>query len=513
MKRARALALLSGLLLALAQPGPDLGIFAWIALVPLLWALDGLSPKRAFQAGWLAGVAFFGVTLSWLFTLWPWASFFVVPGYTLLVGLLALSWGVFGALYAALSAKLPRGALLLAAPALWVVFEYLRSLTRFGFPWGQVADALYGQLPAVQIVSITGSWGLSFLAVLANVGLYLGLRARDWRYPAVALAIVGLALLWGSWQLAQPQSQASGPELRVAIVQPSIPQRIKSDPGRLDEFLQIYLELLDEIAGQDEHVDLVILPESILPTFVLDDPVVLGQLRTWARQQRSALLFGTFTQGDGRSFNSAVGLSPRGDVEGAYSKVQLVPFSTEYFPGIELLRRLGLERWLPIGRLGALTPGSGFAPLAISLFVEKGQTREMRAVKIATPICFESIFARISRAFVRSGAQLLVTITNDAWFGRSWALPQHFAKGVLRAVETGRFFIQAANTGISGIIDPKGRILESTRIEERTVQVGTVRLLNSPTVYANFGDWLVYASMLTLLGLGLWARLRSPRAL
>jgi apolipoprotein N-acyltransferase len=503
------LAASSGALLALSLPGPDLGLLAWIALVPLLGALDGLPLKQAFRVGWLAGAVFFGFTLHWVFVLWPWTSLFIVPGYALLVGLLALSWGIFGALYAALSAKLPRGALLLAAPALWVVLEYLRSLTRFGFPWGQVADALYSQLPAVQVASIAGSWGVSFLAVLANMGLYLGLRARDWRYPAVALGVVGLTLLWGSWRLAQPLSQADGPELRVAIVQPNIPQRIKNDPRRLGEFWRTYQELLDEIAEQDEHVDLVILPESMLPTFVLDDPGVLDQLRAWAQQQKSAMLFGTFTQRGRQSFNSAVGLSPQGSVEGVYSKVQLVPFSTEYFPGIGLLKQLGVERWLPIGRLGTLTPGSGFTPLTVPVSLGEDQEREMRAVKVATPICFESIFARISQAFVREGAQLLVTITNDAWFGRSWALPQHFAKGVFRAVEAGRYFIQAANTGISGIIDPRGQILKRTQIEKRTVLVGTVRLLDSSTIYASLGDWLIYVSALILLGVGLWARLRS----
>ena len=497
------LALLSGLLLALSMPGPDLGGLAWIALVPLFWALRGAGPRQGFRLGWLAGFAYFGTLLYWIYALWDWASLAILPGYLLLVGYLALYWGAFGALYRYLSGRLPPWALVSMAPALWVTLEYMRGLTRFGFPWGQAADAAYGQLPVIQLASITGIWGVSFLIVLVNVALYVGLRSRDARYPALALLLAGAIALWGWTQLERPLPD--GRDLRVAIVQPNIPQRIRNDPRRLEEFSNIYQTLLAGISAEGESVELTILPESILPTFVLEDERVRGPLTSWAQANDSTLLFGTYRRepGDARVYNSAALLSPSGTTVGTYDKIQLVPFSTEYFPGIALLDQLGVTQWLPIGRLGALTPGTDFEPLKSPLGA------------IATPICFESIFSRISRAFVLRGAELIVTVTNDAWFKDTWALPQHFVKGVYRAVETGRYFVQAANTGISGIIDPQGRIVARTQIEERTALLGAVRLLHERTLYTRYGDWFVYflglIVGLIVLGVARPGSRRTPR--
>jgi apolipoprotein N-acyltransferase len=475
------LALLSGLLLALSMPGPDLGWLAWIALIPLLWALKGKEPKQALRIGWFSGTIFFGGLLYWFYTLWDWASGFIVIGYLILIVYLGIYGGVFSVLYSLLTRWLPRWALILAVPALWAGLEFLRSLTRFGFPWGQVSDALYQQLPFVQIASLTGSWGLSFLVVMANYLFYLGMESRQWRYPLVAIALVGLTFGWGWFEM--NRSLPEGRELRIRLVQSNIPQRIRSDPKRLNEFLEIHQQLLDEVAREGEGKDLVILPESFLPAFVIQDSPVREVFTEWAKTHQSALLLGTYTHQSQRVYNSAAFLSSQGEVVDTYSKVQLVPFSTEYFPGIELLDQLGFWRWIPIGRLGALTPGKSFQPLRTELGA------------IATPICFESIFPQISRAFVQEGAQLIVTITNDAWFKNTWALPQHFAKGVFRAVENGRYFVQAANTGISGIIDPRGRVLLQSQIETRTTLQGTVHLLESETLYTRYGDWFIYFNL------------------
>jgi apolipoprotein N-acyltransferase len=484
-------ALLAGLLFALSMPGPDLGLLAWVALVPLLWILDGRAPREAFKSGFLAGAAFFALLLHWLYTLWDWASFAIVPAYIILVGYLSLYWGVFGALFALMSRRLPLGVLIFVVPALWVGLEFLRSLTRFGFPWGQAADALYQQLPFVQISSLMGIWGVSFLVVLVNAGLALGFTRRVWHPPVVALGIAALAFSWGSWHLTQPQPE--GHQLSLAILQPNIPQRIRGDPRRLEEFLDIYRKLLAEaeakLAGSPS---LMVLPESILPVGVLEDPEVLEEFSGWTGRNGIPLILGTYRYSSEQVFNSTVAISSWGEVLDTYDKVHLVPFSTEYFPAIELLKRLGLLRWIPVAtRLGLLSKGEGFEPLSTELG------------PLATPICFESIFPHISREFVRRGAQIIITITNDAWFKASFALPQHFAKGVFRAVENGRYFIQAANTGISGIIDPQGRIVEKTRIEERTVLYGSAKLQYAQTFYTRFGDWLPLLSLFYLLGLNL----------
>ena len=490
LRFAYGLAALSGLLLSASMPGPDLGGLAWVALVPLLWALHGRGPREAFRLGYLAGFVYFGTLLYWVYSVWDWASFAIIPGHFILTGYLALYGGAFGALYAFFSKRLSPGWIAIVAPALWVVLEYLRGLGRFGFPWGQAADALYQQLPFVQIASLVGIWGVSFLVVGVNALLFLALRTRSVRYGVLALAALGAAFLWGQTRLSTPVPQ--GPELRIALVQPSIPQRIRGNPQLLEEHARVYFQLLEEIAARGDPIDLVVLPESILPTLVLDDPRVLAPLKDWAARQGATLLFGTYVADGEDILNGAAALSPGGEVLGTYAKVQLVPFSTEYFPGAALLEKLGITRFLPVGtRLGLLTPGSGFAPLPTPWG------------GVATPICFESIFPRITRQFVRNGAELIVTVTNDAWFKRTWALEQHFAKGVFRAVETGRYFVQAANTGISGIVDPRGRVLAQTEKDERTVLGGTVRLQEGRTPFVRYGDGFVYVLVFSLLTLGL----------
>ena len=488
MRQQALLAGLSGALLALAMPGPDLGPLAAIALVPLFYALHAQPPRTAFRIGLIGGAAFFGVLLHWLYTLWDFASIAVVPAYLVLVGYLSLYWGVFGWGYAWLSRRMGTWASALAAAGLWTLLEWVRAQGPFGFPWGQAADALYEIPSAIQVGSLAGVWGVSFLVVLVNALLAQGLERRQWPSPVAALVLVGLTL--GGGGLTLSQTDASSPELGLRIVQPSIPQTIRSDAGQLDEFRGIYRELMASIDTADS--DLTILPESILPTYVLDNADVRAELTSWAQQRDQTLLFGTYSQSDGATHNSAVAVSPDGRVADSYHKNHLVPFSTEYFPGKPLLRRSGLFDLIPVGnRLGLIDPGRGHR----SLQTDVG--------KIATPICFESIFPRIGRSFARNGSDLIVVITNDAWFKTSWALPQHFSKAVFRAVETRRDVVQAANSGVSGVVDAYGRIQVRSGINERTVLEGTVRSRNRETIYTRWGDWLIGLSALYLLGIAL----------
>ena len=477
------LAGLSGVLLAFAMPGPDLGPLAAIALVPLVAALRHQSPHTGFRIGLVGGAAFFGVLLHWLYTLWDFASIGIVPAYLVLVGYLALYWGAFGAGFAWLSERLGSWALAPGAASLWTLLEWIRAQGPFGFPWGQAADALYQIPSAIQASSLGGIWVVTFLIVLVNALLAQGWVRRRWPEPVVALLIVGLAL--GGGMLALSTTFVSGEERGVRIVQPSIPQRIRSDASQLAAFRSIYRELMGQVDAADS--DLTILPESILPTYVLDDSDVRAQLTDWAQEHNQTLLFGTYRRSQGATYNSSVAVSPDGSVVDTYDKNHLVPFSTEYFPGKPLLRRVGLFELIPVGsRLGLIDPGHGHRALRTDMG------------HIGTPICFESIFARIGRTFARNGAELIVIVTNDAWFKTSWALPQHFAKAVFRAVETRRDAVQAANSGVSGIIDAHGRIQARSEINERTVLEGTVRTHDRETLYTRWGDWWIGLSALYL---------------
>ncbi|MCX8103647.1 MAG: apolipoprotein N-acyltransferase [Candidatus Bipolaricaulota bacterium] len=499
-----SLAILAALLALLSMPGYLVGGLIFVALVPLFYALEGCSPRQGFLIGYLCGFVFFALLLYWLYALFEWAGIFIVFGHIGLAGLLALWWGLWGASFSVIQGRFPR-AQGLALPAMWVLLEYLRSLTKFGFTWGFLSDALWQHPQLIQIASVTGTWGISFLIVLVNFLLYRALRERRLIWGIIALSVIALAWGWGVYQLSVPVPQ--GAPLRVAIIHSNVAQRARSDPAQLPSIQNLYLSQVERL--QAGEVDLVLLPESLVPAYLLRQRELLAPYQEQARRLGAALIVGTIDYRDGKLFNTAALLAPDGEIADLYDKVQLVPFSTEYFPLIGFLRNIGLENLIGPLPLGALTPGEGFRPLASPSAPlpsagegskgVRGQ-RELGEFKIATPICFESIFSHISRAFVRSGAQALLVITNDAWFKSSKALEQHFAKAVFRAVETGRYTIQASNGGISGVIDPAGRILSSTRSEKEQILQEKILLQDHATLYVQLGDWVVYLLGVVLAG-------------
>ena len=475
-------ALLSGMFLALGFPGFGLDFLSWFALVPLFFVLERGGYLRNTWYGLLAGLAFFGTLLRWLYTLKEWTGPEILLIYLLLIIYLSLYWGAFGLLYTFLKRRLGTFRLALAAPALWVLLELARSLGKLGLSWGDLGYLLYRRAELIQLAAITGVWGLSFTVVWVNYLLFLTIRQRDWR------PFVGTILIWALlFQLgaAALHGIPEGRELKLALIQPNIPQERKSDSRAIEVLLDRYQGLLAQTGARE--AELLVLPESILPAYLLQQREYLAPFSKFAQENGVHVLFGTIDYRGGRFFNTAALLSPQGEVISKYDKVQLVPFSTEYVPFRRQLERWGLGPLLERLAPAELTPGAGFYPL------------ESELGKIAAPICFESTFPYVSRDFVRNGAEILIAITNDAWFDHSSALPQHFAFGVIRAVETRRWFVQAANTGISGIISPRGEMIATTKVEEEEVLYAAVELLDGETFYVQTGDWLPYLSLLYLL--------------
>lgn len=474
----------SGVLAALAYPGYGLDPLVWVAWIPLLGALERRTLGARLGLGWLGGTVYFSLILTWLWTLWDWAGPFIVLGYLALSALMGASWGLWAWALGWLAQDRPWRALLVG-PACWVVLEYLRGSGPLGFTWGTPALALHGRLLPLQWAAWTGPWGLSAGILFVNVSLFLALRRR-WRFAVLALA--ALALIWtaGALRLRQVE-RVRAPTLEVALIQPNIPQREKTDPSRLEALWARYRQLLARVPAA---AGLVVLPESILPTFVLEDEPILSFLQGWSAQRRVPLLWGTFAREDGKIYNAAALLEADGTLAGRYDKVQLVPFSTEYFPFLEQLRALGLGRLLAGLPLGSLTPGRTFAPL---------QAGELT---LGTPICFETAFPGIGRAFARQGVDLLLAITNDAWFKRSRALAQHAAFGALRAVESGRSFVQVANTGLSVAFSATGRRLIRLPAHEAQVATVAVPLVRLETLYVRGGVWFVLLSFLLVLACG-----------
>lgn len=457
--RKAALAAASGILTALAMPGFGLGPVVFVSLVPLLYALEG---ERRFVYGILFGVSFIALDLRWILTLYRFTPL-VVLGCALLVLYLSLFFGVFALLVAPRQPGKLGAVLLLGAPAAFTLLEVARAQGPLGNGFSALYLALCRTPSLIQAAAVFGPWSLTALIVFVNVAVYLAVRRRRLLYAAAAAAgVVSLA----AFSLV-PIAPDAGEPLRAAAVSSTVAQEEKLNAMNLPDLTDRYLNL-GRIALEG-NPDLVVFPESILPAFILRDDELLAQLSELAILGDTRLLIGT---GDYRSrdlYNTVALIMQDGTLAGAYAMVRPVPFG-EYVPGRRLWEAIGLGRlvdsFLPVD----LTPGDAFAPLD----------------GIGTPICFESTFPDPTRQFVRNGANILVIITNDAWFASSSELEAHFASAIFRAVETRRYVVQAANGGISGLIDPKGRILASTAREE--VVAGTVYARTGRTLYVRWGD-------------------------
>ena len=431
------LACVAGIGLALSMPGFPFGPVVFVALVPLFFGLGG---RRSFWRGYLAGAVFFGLDLRWGLTLTRFSPL-AVPGMILLVAYLALYFGLFSWGTEFVRRRLGESwAFLAFGPLLFTGLEILRAHGPLGSCFSDLYLGLYRFPSLIQGASIVGPWGITAAIVFVNGAVYLGMKRRKAVYLAAAAGMIGL--MAAGLLLPTP----TGTPIKAAVVASTVPQEEKRDDRNLLPLLEKYVSLGQRAAAG--HPGLIVYPESILPGYILQDEALLERFSSLAKQGGCSVLLGTGDLRAGRIYNSVALISPDGEVSGVYDMVHPVPFG-EYIPGRRFLERIGLGRlaasFLPVD----LTPGEGFIPLG----------------KIGTPICFESTFPAPARGFVRNGADLLVTVTNDAWFSGSSELLDHFAFAVFRAVENRRWVIQAANGGISGAIDPRGRIVEHTRDE------------------------------------------------
>lgn len=485
----------SGLLLTAAFPDLDMAWTAWFALVPLLVVVEGLGWKQGAKLGFLAGMVHYLTLVYWVaytmrtYGYLPWPVCIAIL--VLLAGVLSLYPALFCALVSGLPIR-PIGALLFY-PALWVTLEFGRSTILTGFPWGLLGHSQYRVLHIIQISDIFGVYGISALLVAANTALYFvyrSLRERRRSRPAVspafgaaavilAAALTGATWIYGTLRIAEVDDWAeTAGTMSTAVIQGNIPQAVKWDPLFQKRTVVKYLQL-----SRGAQAELIVWPETALPFYFRQDPRLTAEVIQGVRDFDAYLLVGSpaFEPGPGgrRYYNSAYLVAPDGTIVGRYDKVHLVPFG-EYVP---------LKRWLPF--LGKLVAQVGD--------FSRGQLGTTLAVKdtlVGVLICYESIFPYISRAAVANGAELLVNITNDAWYGRSSAPYQHFSLAVFRAVENRRAMVRAANTGISGFIDPAGRILFATALFQDDAAVKTVPLIRQTTLYSRYGDRFAWASLL-----------------
>lgn len=480
------LSLLAGVLLFFSFPKFGYGWVVWFSLIPLFFALRGKTPGKALAVGGLAGfVANLGI-LYWVAgAVIRYGNLSVVTGYSALL-LLVLAVSLYMALFAAILVFLTgRGVPeVLAAPPLWVLVEFGKSRFFTGFPWENLGYALHDNIPILQFADVAGVYGLSFLIVLVNAVLFdiLCLKRANRKRVSIAIVFTSLAVLllffYGHYRIEQVERM--GKEARtfeVAVAQGNIDQAVKWNRDYQLRTLEVYETLSRETLK--ERTDLLVWPETAMPFFFQDGDEKQRRVRALARDYGITLVAGSpsYREKGGRVVygNSAYLVSPEGEITGRYDKVHLVPFG-EYVP---LKRFLSFAEKLVAGA-GDFVPGTGFVPLPTA----KGD-------RLGVLICYEGIFPEIGRAYKKAGADLLVNITNDGWYGRSSAPWQHLSMAVFRAVENRMYLVRAANTGISAIVSPTGKIEKRTDLFERTDLRGAVRIFTMKSIYSRYGDFFV----------------------
>ncbi len=482
------------------------GVFAWIALLPLHLALTGVTAGQALLRGWLAGCVAFTGTMYWVVNAMHLYGNVPLAISIAIMLLLAVYLGLYVGLYAWGFTWLERrrtNMAWIAAPCLWVSLEYVRTYALSGLPWGLLGYSQWPWLSIIQIANITGVYGVSFLIVLVNVSVFLLLRwavaqqphrsalRQPWVPLAVTAATVLAVWLYGLSQLTPPVSE----HLTIGVVQANIDQARKWDAAYRMETLAQY-DRLTKTVGPD--ADLILWPEAATPFVFEQEPGYQSRVVDIMKDARAPLVFGSpairrHTDGTLSLLNSAYVLNRSGDVAGRYDKQHLVPFG-EYIPLKPML--FFLDK-LVVG-IGDFQPG----PAPVLLSIPYGAAR--RQARFGVAICYEVIFPDLVRRLADQGANFLVTITNDAWFGNTVAPYQHFVMVVFRAVENRLSFARAANTGISGFIDPTGHILAATPVFTERAVTGAIPLRGPSTVYTRFGDVFALACViLTALVMGL----------
>ncbi|HMA03647.1 MAG: apolipoprotein N-acyltransferase [Gemmatimonas sp.] len=495
----------STLLFAIAFPPFPLLVPAFFCLVPFAVAVarradQAGSLREAARLGFWFGMLGYAANLYWIAIALSIYTKLAILGYIAALFVLAPVVAVAGMSLFVLR-RVTRLPLALLLPVVWVASEVvLNYMSDLAFPWLPLGLALSRTPLLAQAADLSGVRGLSFCIAAANgliadAWLLRGRRTAIAKRLAGAIAIVVVLAAYGAWRMRSTQLLPLAP---VAIVQPNIPQEEKwqaENQGRIEGILDDITR--KRLASHDAR--LVLWPEASLPGFIAEHPEWISDVRRMSREAHTPILFGTLDlewhgPGDYDYYNAAMLVDSAGmlNAQPPYRKSYLVPI-VERVPFVN-------PRWFKsLKYFGGYGRGKNTKPFIVSFG------------KVGVLICYESIFPQRSREFRREGANLIVNITNDAWFGKSLAPYQHEAHMALRAIENRVGIVRAANTGISAYIDPLGRIQGETQLDVADSRVYDAQTTNVTTLYVSIGDWLGSMALLaTVLGL-LWVRVNRRR--
>jgi apolipoprotein N-acyltransferase len=497
------LAVSSGAALALSFPDYNLWPLAWFSVGMLVLASVGALRGESPLYGFLHGVVFYPVCVPWIDTVMrqygnldPWTSAGIL-------GLMAVAGGLLCSLFSWGVARASRKRIALAcalAPFLWVTLEFIRThLPYIGFPWNLTGYAAIKSLALLQITTLTGIYGLSFLIAAYGSLVAFAILVRTRRaWQLVAISTAGLILIAVGGNYLVPKET---PRFTAHLVQTNFPQSehypadwLQIHAGELDELARISIAAAKKNPASPE---LIVWPEVPAP-FSLQDPVFAARAVGIAREAGTDFLVGVVdwkqdAQRHWVASNTAVLLDPLGRRIYTYDKIHLVPFG-EYVP---------LRQWLTFtGRLTAdisdFTPGTVY------------RVGEIPGGKFGTFICYEAIFPGEVRRFVSAGAQLLITVSNDGWFGRSSAPVQHLMMARVRAVEGRRWLLRDTNNGFTASVDPYGRVVAELPTDIRGELDAPYDFKSNITPYVRFGDWFAWLCVIVTVALFFLALNRRP---
>jgi apolipoprotein N-acyltransferase len=522
-KSAWLLVLLSAVLQILIFPLPNLYMLCWVAITPLLIALlrtrqpqtlqlrAGIkllpaSPLQGFLLGYACGILWYAGTCYWIYSVMHQYGGVSTPvGIVILILFclyLAIYHGVFGLLVSLLAGSRPVNLrVLLLSPVLWVAVELARTRIT-GFPWGLLGTTQVDNIPLARIASVTGVYGTSFEIMLVNAALAAAFLVPRDKRKRLLLATVAAALILQAGSLVP--APALPADRTAVLVQANVPILEGADWTKqyFNDTLRDLTQISLAAASGPSHPDLIVWPENPAP-FYNSDPLFRDAVSNVARQSNAWVLAGSIGIRNASAtpnqpteiYNSASLVSPNGEWISRYDKIHLVPFG-EYVPFKQIFSFAGgLTK-----EVGDFSRGTSRVPL------------DAGGSKLGVFICYESIFPDDIRQFANNGAQVLVNISNDGWYGDSGAYAQHLKQSRMRAVENNRWLLVDTNTGRTAVIDPNGRIVADTPRKTRTALRAPYALSNLTTFYTRHGDWFAYlCAIISIAALFTRLLVRKPK--